>query len=80
MNYKVYVFLIPVIGFILQTFLIYSDSTGYKKNPLSINAIKGKQIWLQNNCQTCHQIYGFGGFLGPDLTNRGKDYPSFFFL
>ncbi|MCO6460684.1 MAG: cytochrome c [Saprospiraceae bacterium] len=29
----------------------------------------GKQIWQDNNCTACHQIYGLGGFLGPDLTN-----------
>jgi mono/diheme cytochrome c family protein len=27
-------------------------------------------VWRENNCQACHQLYGFGGFLGPDLTNR----------
>ncbi|MBK7966690.1 MAG: cytochrome c [Bacteroidetes bacterium] len=21
------------------------------------------------NCQSCHQLYGLGGYLGPDLTN-----------
>lgn len=30
---------------------------------------RGKMIWQQNNCHTCHQIYGLGGYLGPDLTN-----------
>jgi nitric oxide reductase subunit C len=32
-------------------------------------ADQGKIIWQQNNCSTCHQIYGLGGYLGPDLTN-----------
>ncbi len=31
----------------------------------------GQQLWRDNNCQSCHQVYGFGGFLGPDLTNVG---------
>ena len=22
-------------------------------------------VILQENCQVCHQLYGFGGFLGP---------------
>lgn len=26
-------------------------------------------IWQNKNCGACHQIYGLGGFLGPDLTN-----------
>lgn len=34
-----------------------------------IHAMEGKKIWQQKNCTACHQIYGLGGFLGPDLTN-----------
>ena len=33
----------------------------------------GKMIWQQKNCTACHQIYGLGGFLGPDLTNIYSD-------
>lgn len=29
----------------------------------------GSQVWQNNNCQACHQIYSLGGYLGPDLTN-----------
>jgi nitric oxide reductase subunit C len=29
----------------------------------------GKLTWQKYNCQSCHQIYGLGGYLGPDLTN-----------
>ncbi len=36
---------------------------------LSEVALEGRDMWHANNCQTCHQLYGFGGFLGPDLTN-----------
>jgi nitric oxide reductase subunit C len=32
-------------------------------------AAEGKKVWLARNCQACHQIYGLGGYLGPDLTN-----------
>ncbi len=34
---------------------------------------RGLATWRRHNCQACHQIYGFGGFLGPDLTNRVTD-------
>ncbi|MBL7764975.1 MAG: cytochrome c [Chitinophagaceae bacterium] len=38
---------------------------------------EGRLIWQKYNCQSCHQLYGLGGYLGPDLTNilssPGKD-------
>ena len=58
-----------VTAFVLQTFLVYSDDTGRLLPPLSEKALEGRAVWLSNNCQACHQFYGFGGFLGPDLTN-----------
>ena len=41
--------------------------------PLNGLEQEGLRLWRANNCQACHQIYGFGGFLGPDLTNRVND-------
>ena len=41
--------------------------------PLTELERRGLAVWRGNNCQACHQIYGFGGFLGPDLTNRVTD-------
>jgi len=62
-------FALLVAAFVFQTWLVYSDSTGRQTSPLSALADRGQQLWLRHNCQSCHQIYGFGGFLGPDLTN-----------
>ena len=59
-------------AFCLQTFLVYSDDTGRKKPALTELAFEGRQIWHKHNCQACHQFYGFGGFLGPDLTNAAR--------
>ncbi len=59
-------------SFCIQSSLVYFDDTADKKAPLSSLAREGQKIWLANNCQSCHQIYGFGGFLGPDLTNAAK--------
>ncbi|MCY3004302.1 MAG: cytochrome c [Planctomycetota bacterium] len=36
----------------------------------------GLQLWREHNCQACHQLHGFGGFLGPDLTNVVTDERS----
>ena len=56
--------------------MVYSDATGLKTGPLSLSAGHGRKIWLKNNCQSCHQIHGFGGFLGPDLTNTAYEYDA----
>ena len=32
----------------------------------------GKLVWQKYNCNSCHQLYGLGGFLGPDLTHVDK--------
>lgn len=63
--------------FILSTsFLVYSFSIYIK--PLSIKedsrfnterASEGRLVWQSYNCQSCHQLYSLGGYLGPDLTN-----------
>jgi nitric oxide reductase subunit C len=38
----------------------------------------GWAIWQERNCQSCHQLYGLGGYMGPDLTNaasiKGTEY------
>jgi len=55
-----------VAAFAVQTVLVYSDEpTG----PIDDEAIRGRELWHDNGCQVCHQFYGQGGFLGPDLTN-----------
>ena len=55
--------------FSIYNFIIYTSKSEYKTIHLSKNAIKGENIWLKHNCNSCHQIYGLGGYLGPDITN-----------
>ncbi len=50
-------------------YIIYTDTSAYGAVRLSGKAVQGEKLWLQNNCNSCHQIYGLGGYLGPDLTN-----------
>ena len=58
----------------------YSDPAPAAK--ISEPAAKGQALWREKNCQGCHQIYGLGGYLGPDLTNvisqKGSDYAATF--
>lgn len=76
------VFLVSV--YLLQTFLVYSDKGGTQAYvegrpvgiALSEEAQKGRDLYLKNNCQSCHQIYGYGGILGPDLTNFVSRFPE----
>lgn len=55
------------LAFVVQTGLVYTDAPG--RVVLEGQALAGRKIWQRENCQVCHQMYGFGGFLGPDLTN-----------
>ncbi|GMR13652.1 MAG: hypothetical protein BMS9Abin29_1864 [Gemmatimonadota bacterium] len=58
-----------VAAFAVQTVLVYSDQ---REEPLSASALEGRELWHANACQVCHQIYGQGGPLGPDLTNASS--------
>ena len=40
----------------------------YSEKELHLVA-EGRLVWQKYNCHTCHQLYGLGGYLGPDLTN-----------
>jgi len=58
-----------LVFFAVYNIVLYRDAAFVKRQALSISAIKGQQIWQDNNCTACHQFYGLGGYLGPDLTN-----------
>lgn len=57
--------------FVLDTAIIYVSENA--NNPgaqyLTQGAKKGKLIFQEKNCVSCHQVYGLGGYMGPDLTN-----------
>ncbi|MGG7036675.1 MAG: c-type cytochrome [Flavobacterium sp.] len=68
MKYLIVMTVLLVI-FSIYNFTIYTSKSNYGNVHLSEKAIKGETLWLKNNCNSCHQIYGLGGYLGPDLTN-----------
>jgi nitric oxide reductase subunit C len=57
--------------FVLQTFLTWSTSTAVPEGMGTLNeqALRGRALFNQFNCTACHQFYGLGGYMGPDLTN-----------
>jgi nitric oxide reductase subunit C len=72
-----------IAAFLLYSFYLYSTLPiqKYRSNEVSD---RGKMVWQRYNCIACHQVYGLGGYLGPDLTNvysiRGKDYIKAFLM
>lgn len=49
---------------------------------MSEQARHGQALFQEHNCIACHQFYGLGGYMGPDLTNvisnRGSAYAGVF--
>ena len=70
------------IAFVLFTGLVYTQAVPDQAEIANPMAVHGKMLWQQKNCSSCHQLYGLGGFLGPDLTNvisakgKGKIYAA----
>lgn len=64
--------------FLGYSWLVYhSRSTGKASGfGYSLHAKKGKLVFQKYNCVACHQIYGLGGYMGPDLTNMISRYDN----
>lgn len=74
---KLLIFTLLSAAFLSYSFFLYSDNFSYNSTE-GTSTDRGKKLWQEKNCISCHQIYGLGGYLGPDLTNsyskRGPDY------
>lgn len=57
------------IAFILYSFMVYRGGTCADGCRPSGAELRGMGIWQDRNCQACHQLYGLGGYMGPDLTD-----------
>jgi len=75
-----YILSVFIILFCIYNVLIYTSQDCKQPVELSYEASRGQQLWQSNNCWSCHQVYGLGGYLGPDLTNvysaqyKGENY------
>jgi nitric oxide reductase subunit C len=60
-----------ILSFVIYSGVIYTSGTTVNEptSLLSEKAKRGKLLFHQHNCIACHQIYGLGGYMGPDLTN-----------
>ena len=66
------IFFVLFVCFLAFSIWIYAiplfSPTPYSEKELHLVA-EGRLVWQKHNCHTCHQLYGLGGYLGPDLTN-----------
>jgi len=71
LNTKRFIFGILVASFFIYSIVIYTVGTRVDKGAAWITAEsnQGKLVFQKRNCIACHQLYGLGGFMGPDLTN-----------
>jgi len=75
-----------IILFVIHSVFVFTYGTEKDKgkNFLTGEAKKGKLLFQKHNCIACHQFYGLGGYMGPDLTNvisakgKGADYARAF--
>ena len=81
---RVHVFIILFGLFISYSFLVYTNGTIGNDAVMNNKAINGKNLFQKHNCTSCHQIYGLGGYLGPELTTtisqpgKGPNYAKSF--
>jgi nitric oxide reductase subunit C len=80
---KVFSFVFLIVAYTVYTAIVYTKGTENKITLTKTEASKadhGKKLFQQYNCIACHQLYGLGGYLGPELTtaysdkNRGELY------
>jgi nitric oxide reductase subunit C len=66
---NILIFSVFIVLFCFYNVLVYTSKDSKRPVELSFEASKGQQLWQNNNCWSCHQVYGLGGYLGSDLTN-----------
>ena len=73
------------LAFIPYSAYVYTRGTQASHIPsMSDEARYGQGLFQQHNCVACHQFYGLGGYMGPDLTNvasnKGPAYVRAFLM
>ena len=65
------VFALLCLAFVIYSLSIYlvPIRKHLSSKPDAYLASEGRLVWQNYNCEACHQLYGLGGYLGPDLTN-----------
>ena len=61
-----------MISYCLYSIWVYTAGTDTCEY-MSVHESEGKAIFEQHNCESCHQLFGLGGYLGPELTTVISD-------
>jgi len=71
LNTKRWISTILISSFFIYSIVIYTTGTSVDKGKQLITeqSKQGRMLFQKKNCIACHQIYGLGGYMGPDLTN-----------
>ncbi len=73
-RFKLVTLIVLSITFLGYSATLYLEDT-VEIIPANELAQEGKILWQEKNCTSCHQLYGLGGHLGPDLTNVYEKRP-----
>lgn len=76
------IYLLLVLLAIAQSAMTYTTATTVREPKAAYDAAaqRGALWYREFNCTACHQFYGLGGYMGPDLTNvvsapgKGEDF------
>lgn len=76
------IFMVLVALFGVQSVITYTTATtvGDERATYNEASVRGADLYREFNCTACHQFYGLGGYMGPDLTNvtsapgKGPDF------
>ena len=61
-----------MIAYLVYSSWVYTHGTDTVPD-MTAQQQEGKLIFEKNNCNSCHQLFGLGGFLGPELTTVISD-------
>jgi nitric oxide reductase subunit C len=72
---KKILFVLLFLTFLVYTLFVDTAGTAMDKGAAfnTAESQKGKLLFQKYNCIACHQLYGLGGYMGPDLTNILSD-------
>jgi nitric oxide reductase subunit C len=67
------IFLVLLASYLFYSVYVYINCDNRDEGVPGKHVNNGFAIWQEKNCQSCHQIYGLGGYMGPDLTNISSE-------